>query len=168
MIEIPLGDGSVATVDDQDGELVAGYQWKPFRVRGRTYARAWHRELKQYVSLHRLVVFGPLLIALCDGRDEVDHIDGDGLKCVRRNLRYGGHENNMRNRRKRSGTTSEFIGVSRVQSKNCWRAQIQVNGRSISLGSFNDEKSAAEAYNTAAHEHFGEWAKLNNLDECQR
>ena len=36
-----------------------------------------------------------------------------------------------------------------------------VNGKKISLGTHNDVKDAARAYNHAAQEHHGEFARLN-------
>lgn len=59
--------------------------------------------------------------------------------------------------------TSQFRGVSFVTKKNNWRASIKVNGKSISLGNYKTELAAAEAYNRAAREHFGQIAYQNLL-----
>ena len=44
-----------------------------------------------------------------------------------------------------------------------WHAQIQINKRHIRLGSFDDIKDAALAYNEAAKKHHGEFARLNEI-----
>ena len=48
-----------------------------------------------------------------------------------------------------------------------WKAQIQVNGRHIYLGRYDDEEDAARAYDAAAAEYFGRRrAKLNFPDDA--
>lgn len=65
--------------------------------------------------------------------------------------------------KKRVKTTSSYRGVSYSSSSQKWRAGIEVNGRSINLGLFVTEESAAEAYNKAAREHFGDVAYQNRV-----
>jgi hypothetical protein len=48
-----------------------------------------------------------------------------------------------------------------------WRAQIKVCGRQQHLGYFVIERDAAEAYNRAAADAFGEFARLNPLENQQ-
>ena len=45
-----------------------------------------------------------------------------------------------------------------------WLVHIKVNGKVQHLGYFEYEKEAAEAYNAAATESFGEYAKLNEFE----
>lgn len=63
--------------------------------------------------------------------------------------------------KKRVATTSHYRGVSYVKSNGKWRAGIEVDGRSINLGSFDSEDEAALAYNQASKKHFGEKAYQN-------
>jgi hypothetical protein len=63
--------------------------------------------------------------------------------------------------KKRTKTSSEFRGVSRTAGRSKWRAGIEVNGKSLNLGMFKSESAAAEAYNKAARQHFGELAYQN-------
>jgi hypothetical protein len=94
----------------------------------------------------------------------VDHHDGDRANNHFENLRYATYSENNRNKSKRANTTSKYYGVCLIKATNKWRAQIQIDGRRKNLGEFTDEKEAAAVFNKAAIEHYGEFAKLNELD----
>ena len=93
----------------------------------------------------------------------VDHRDGDRINNHFENLRYATHADNMKNRSKRAHTTSAFYGVCWHKNVGKWNAQIQIEGRRKNLGYFTNEKEAAAVFNAAAIEHYGEFAKLNDL-----
>ena len=65
--------------------------------------------------------------------------------------------------KKRTKTTSRYRGVSFIKATGSWRAAIQVDGRSITIGRFKDERLAAMSYNVAARKHFGANAYQNVL-----
>ncbi len=95
----------------------------------------------------------------------VDHINGDPLDNRRSNLRICTQQGNQWNRRKtKNPTSSKFKGVwfakNHAHTARPWRAQIKV-GKVRYLGSFATEIEAAQAYDRAATEHFGEFACLN-------
>ena len=94
----------------------------------------------------------------------VDHIDNDRTNNNIDNLRFASFSENGGNQTKRSNTSSVYKGVSFHKGNNKWYAQIQVNKCRKSLGYFEDEKEAAKAYNDAAAELFGEFAKVNLID----
>ena len=94
----------------------------------------------------------------------VDHRDGDRTNNHYENLRYATHTENNRNAKIRTDGASAYKGVSYIKKTKKWKAEIGVNRKRIFLGSFTDEREAAEAYNAAALEHFKEFAKLNELD----
>jgi hypothetical protein len=64
--------------------------------------------------------------------------------------------------------TSQFKGVHWDARRDCWVAKIKKNRASRWLGSFHDEVAAAQAYDGAARELFGEHARLNfpSTGEC--
>jgi hypothetical protein len=63
------------------------------------------------------------------------------------------------NRRINHNNTSGYKGVHLFYGK--WRARIGYQGDRLSLGMFTDPWDAAQAYNHAATELFGEFARLN-------
>jgi hypothetical protein len=89
----------------------------------------------------------------------VDHINGDTLDNRRANLRVCTKSENNRNRRKLHPTTSRFKGV--YKNTKPWIALIECNGKQFVLGRFASEEEAALAYDKAAKEHFGSFARLN-------
>jgi hypothetical protein len=94
----------------------------------------------------------------------VDHIDGDRCNNHWENLRYATYAENSRNMKRHTDGSSIYKGVSYNKALNKWQTQIQLNGKSKHLGVFTDEREAAEAYNATAIEHYGVFAKLNELD----
>lgn len=146
-----------ALVSDCDFAALSGYTWRPVRSGRTTYARA--SVGGQRVYLHRLIAgAGPGQI--------VDHINGDGLCCWRRNLRIVSHRQNMRNSVGRPAVrASRFKGVSPGTGRMAgrWRAQIKVHGRQHHLGYYDTEAEAANAYDRAAAAAFGEHARLNAI-----
>ena len=100
---------------------------------------------------------------------KISHRNGDPLDCRRENLvvrnpsETNGH---ARKRRSHQGQpcTSRFKGVSWSERSGKWFAQIQKEGERRKLGYFDDEIAAAEAYDEAAREWFGEHARPNFPD----
>ena len=60
--------------------------------------------------------------------------------------------------------SSVYKGVSYCKKSKKWKSRIHIDGKEKRLGYFTDEREAAEAYNAAAIEHYGVFAKLNDLD----
>jgi hypothetical protein len=153
--EIPLTKGYVALVDDKDYERVTRFTW---------HAGIDHRAVygQRYVAgttiqLHRFI------LGITDPKTQIDHEDHNGLNCQKHNLRVCSNGQNQANRRKQE-SSSQFKGVCWETSKAKWRAQMQVNHKNHFLGYFSAEEAAAHAYDTAAREHFGEFAHTNFHD----
>ena len=97
----------------------------------------------------------------------VDHIDGNKLNNHWENLRWATYSENNRNRAKRANATSSYYGVSWSKTSNKWLAQISIEGKRTNLGTYTSEKEAARVFNTAAEEHYGEYARLNEFSESE-
>lgn len=148
-------------VDETDYQHFRLWEYRWCRYVGKTnitYARTTKDDKK--IFLHRLIV------GLLDSPRSVcvDHIDHNGLNNVRSNLRITDQRGNNRNKRKSlTKTSSCFKGVTWVKiESNPWWARIQMPERiNKSLGYYPTEVEAAQAYNEAATELFGEFACLN-------
>lgn len=159
---VTLSGGHEAVIDAADAPAVARHNWSAFdRGRGRVYARRYEviDGKSKCVMLHRFI------LAPAAGAD-VDHINGDTLDNRRSNLREATRSENLRNGRAKSG----YKGVSRLkfETPRPWQARIYVDGRNHHLGTFATQEEAALAYNQAAAEAYGEFARLNVVSEAKR
>ncbi|UUV43806.1 HNH endonuclease [Rhodobacter phage RcKickapoo] len=94
----------------------------------------------------------------------IDHKDTDRQNNKADNLRLLSFKNNIQNQKKRiTGTTSKYRGVSYRPRNKKYAARIRVNGKLMHLGLFRDEREAAIAWNTAALIHFGDHVLLNEV-----
>lgn len=145
-------------VDPEDEYLLAEHSWRVYgfgdglfyvttSVDGRT------------VYLHRLIMGEP--------PNDVDHRNGDGLDNRRCNLRSTTHALNLANQRPQVGRSSRFKGVSWYRSRARWESYIKVDGKKRRIGYFADEIDAARAYNEAALEAWGEFARLNPVPDVK-
>lgn len=151
---IVLGHGLIARIDAEDVELVSGFYWSAYQPpRSGFYARASRGQGK--IRLHRLIA------GAVDG-EVVDHINGDTLDNRRVNLRRCSPTENKRNRRPNAGVTSGYKGVYGRAPR--WFVQIRANKKRFHIGSFSCRHEAARAYNAAAKQHFGEFARLNHVE----
>ena len=65
----------------------------------------------------------------------------------------------------RTDGTSVYKGVSYYKPTGKWKASLRNAGKENYLGYFTDEREAAEAYNKAALEHFGVFARVNEFSD---
>ena len=68
------------------------------------------------------------------------------------------------NRRPIRDGTSKYKGISWHKLSNKWQAYIRINRKKIHLGVFDNEITAAKAYDKQAKRLFGEFAYLNFED----
>ena len=153
---IPLTRGQHAIIDEADYERVTEYKWQaiPGHKEGIFVATSYLRSWGIRMTLGRFILNAP---------DErlVDHRDGNPLNNRRSNLRLATKAQNVWNSCKRKNNTSGFKGVCWHKPARKWRASISLQGKTVSLGYFTNPVLAANAYDKAAREHHGEFAKTN-------
>jgi len=155
--EIPLTSGMVAVVDDANFERLSKHRWHLHKGTRTYYARTnvcVGRGNYKPVYMHRMILDGEAI-------EQVDHINGDGLDNRSVNLRVCSKRENMRNRRPNKNSSSAFKGIHWDGRDKRWQARIRVNGNRMCLGSFRNEEEAAIAYDNAAREYHGEFARVN-------
>ena len=85
----------------------------------------------------------------------------DGLDCRKSNLRICDNSQNHANRKAQANNTSGYKGVGWDLFNKKWVAQIMVNQKNKKIGRYDVKEDAARAYDKAAIEYFGEFARLN-------
>ncbi len=157
--EIPLREGFVALIDDEDARRFSGVRWYLFRpaIACPRLIYACRRDGYQRRLMHREIMDAGKGVI-------IDHINGNGLDNRKSNLRVCTHAENIRNQRRSALNRSGYKGVT-VQGKR-YSARIRVEGRQRHLGIFDTAVEAALAYDNAARRHFGEFASPNFADEA--
>lgn len=89
----------------------------------------------------------------------IDHADGDFGNDAIANLRLCTQSQNLANMRLPKTSTSGLKGASYCRKHRAWRAYIQKNGKTQSLGTFPSAEAAHTAYVRAAKAQFGEFAR---------
>lgn len=152
---IELSRGATAIVCDVGLPIVSGMRWClssfGYAVRG-VYSPEDQKTGIQY--MHRLILGAK-------AGQTIDHINGIKTDNRLENLRFCQQSENSRNSRRRSDNTSGFKGVTKTDRDRPWVASIHIGGKRKHLGLFATPEEAARAYDRAAVEHYGEFARLN-------
>lgn len=152
MREIPLTQGKVAFVDDEDYELISKFKWFAERRKHTWYAA---RNVKMPDGCRRVRRMHQEILDV----QMVDHCNRNGLDNRRQNLRPAtrvGNGANSWSSRNKSG----YRGVSWSKAAMKWRAVIGFRY----IGVFSDPREAAKAYDKEAKAKFGDFAALNFRD----
>ena len=158
--KIGLTKGEYAIVDAADYEELSKYKWHVAGNGKMLYAQRMARSKcpgqRQYkVKMHRQIMNVPEGLF-------VDHINHNGLDNRRSNLRIVTKmQNNWNKRKLKTGCSSKYKGVSFFKRSGKWQARIVHNGKNIFIGQYDDEESAARAYDEKAKKLFGEYAATN-------
>lgn len=155
--EIQLTQGYVAMVDDEDFERVNKHNWHAIVSYKTSHVNVYAvRGVASNGTVVRLWLHKVILNTL----RQVDHIDNNGLNNCRSNLRECTTLQNIANSRKRANTISKYKGVHRLEAK-CVTRPWQARLGQQHLGTFATEEDAAKAYDVAAVDRYGEFAKPN-------
>jgi hypothetical protein len=152
---VPLLHQPTTLVDDEDYEhVVAAGPWHFAICDGKFYARRHVKGPDGKTTTEGMHTF-------LTGWALVDHKNGDGLDNTRANLRPATPGQNVANQRISRRNTSGFKGVNLHKFSGLWRASIGFRGKSRHLGYFHSPEDAARAYDAAAADLFGEFARPN-------
>ena len=93
---------------------------------------------------------------------EIDHADNNRANNKIANLRKATRQTNQLNRTISKNNTTGYKGVTKRKYGN-YEAKITIAKRYIHLGKFETAEQAARAYDVAAVEHHGTFAKTNQM-----
>lgn len=157
---IPLSQGQYAIVDDKDFEKISRYKWSARLGHSGYYAEKRKEKGKEHIMLAEYV-----LGITSTTKIFIDHKDGNTLNNQKLNLRICTCSQNAMNQRKQNRkTTSKYKGVHWHKRERKWVAHIGYEKKNIWIGYFKTENEAGEAYNKAALKYFGEFARLNIIE----
>lgn len=158
MRKMKLTQNKYALVDDEDYELVSRWKWHAAKVSCRSNTLyAVTRIAGKTMYMHRLILNVP------KGK-VTDHINGDGLDNRRSNIRICSQKQNVANSKRARRGRSKYKGVYWHKAAKKWCVQLGRRGENRKyLGLFEDEQAAALAYNKAAEELYGSYARLNEV-----
>lgn len=160
MKEIPLTQGKVALVDDEDYDFLMQWKWQATKTKCTWYAKRVsnnkdkHKNGKRYsILMHRVIMKAKLFY-------EVDHNpDHNGLNNQKHNLRIATRTQNKINTHKINSTGYRGVELNKYSKK--FSAHIRINGKLKHLGVFETAIEAAKAYNNAAVQYHDKFAILN-------
>lgn len=148
---IHLSRGLSTQVDEADFERFGALTWTAAATRGKNYAyrRPTVDGKRPTIYLHRAITAAPPGLV-------VDHYDGDGLNNRRGNLFVVPGSFNSHNR---TYDGEHGRGVYRAGRR--FAARIWDGDRYLALGAFAEAEDARLAYDRAALERFGPYARTN-------
>jgi len=132
MKQIPITQGQVALVDDEDYERVSKYKWQ---AGWRPNICSWYAVADGNLYLHRFIMDAKA--------DEQIGFFGSTLDCQKENLIVYGGANGLQ---VTPNNTSGYKGVTWNKEAKKWRAQVWLNGKSIHLGTYATAEEAYAAY----------------------
>ena len=145
--------------------LTRGYS---ARVDNKDYERCtklgkWHALVTNSGKVYAIRTGGVLLHRFILGvkkrTTQVDHKDGNGLNCMRSNLRKATPSQNQMNTYKPEHNTSGYKGVYWDKNQSKWRVRIRFDGKRKFIGLFSNKRTASAAYVQAAKTYHKEFAK---------
>lgn len=139
-------------VSPEDKAILDAHLWHQAST---GYIRRWDRTSKpaRLIGLHREIMGDPKGMV-------VDHINGDPADNRRENLRVCSQSENNRNSSIRKSNRLGVKGVYLDRRRGTYRAQITVDGKQIAIGCFGSLEEAKAAYEAAAHDLHGQFARL--------
>ena len=161
MKTIPLTQGKVALIDDEDYDFLNQWKWcamQNYHIFYATHGICIAKGKWTMEQMHRLI------LGLQPGDNkQTDHRDGNGLNNQRSNLRSCTTMQNQQSSRKKTVGTSKYKGVHWHRCGRKWCSQVSVNKKQKYLGLFNSEANAARAYDITALQHHGQFALTNKM-----
>ncbi len=126
--------------NDQTGRILKG----SFDKKGYNLVGLKLNGKRTIYKIHRLVA-----TYFCENEnkyEQVDHKDNNKINNHYKNLRWVTPSQNNRNKLKKEGTSSKYLGVLYHKRDKKWTSQISINYKKKHLGYFDTEEEASQAF----------------------
>ncbi|MFJ6264221.1 hypothetical protein [Lysinibacillus xylanilyticus] len=155
--EIPLQNGMVALVDDEDFERVSCYSWRVSKNK-ETNLQVSNETTGKKIILSRFILnIKEDVVVTFKNKNQLD--------LRKSNLCVIGVSDQKRMAKGARGSSSKYKGVYWNKRLERWVANISFEGKKKSLGQFVDEDDAALAYNDGVMKYWGGIGYLNVIGE---
>lgn len=158
MQKIKLKGGLCAMVDNEDYPYLSRFSWHMSSEKhGRpiTYFTGQDGKAKG-ISMSRFLMTKPSRLRLI-------YKNKNTLDNRKENIVAVSVELMVHLAEKRKGLSSEYKGVCYHKKREKWIANIDIKGKKVHIGSFNNETDAALAFNVKARDVFGDMAYQNKI-----
>lgn len=159
MKEIPLTQGKVALVDEEDMPMLLLHSW---HASAGPHCQFYYARATVGVRPHQTALMMHRYILGAKPGEIVDHINRDSLDNTKSNLRIctnsQNHANIIRNRDNTTGYKGVYLSL-----RGYWVARIQKESKRVWLGYYSSPQEAAMVYDLAAISLFGEFALTNKM-----
>lgn len=146
---VPLTQGKVAVIDADLAPVIGRWNWHAQKAPG----GLWYASRTDGKAAHRNRLLHREIMGAQPGQI-VDHADGDGLNCRRKNMRFSTHQENARN------STSRRVGLPKgvVAYGGGYGAVIGLDGGRYHVGGWCETaEEAAAIYEAFARAIFKEF-----------
>lgn len=150
MRRIKLTHGAYAFIDDEDFNKLSKNRWH-LTVGGYVRSAQTGNNSKK-ILMHREIMGAKK-------GQFIDHINGNPLDNRKENLRFCTHAENRLNNKMPITNSTGFKGIYFQDNK--WTVRIKVRHKQIYLGRYSSKLDAAKAYQLAAHNLLGAFARGN-------
>lgn len=154
MREIPLTQGQVALVDDEDYHWLSRFTW---------HAQKWSDGSDKYYAVTNIGKYALPMHVLIMARTHCDHRDRNGLNNQKENLRVASRSQNGCNRVRAIINKTGYRGVHEMKSG--FQPRISMEGKTILGPILPTKKEAALEYNNMAEHFHGDFAILNIIKD---
>jgi len=155
--EIPLQNGMIALVDDEDFERVSEHTW--------TIAKNQETSIQVFSETIGKKIILSRFISKARENEVVTFKNKNPLDFRKENLIVMNSIVHKRMSKAKRNASSKYKGVCKSKKTGKWIAAIAIEGKRKHLGSFINEDDAARTYNNAVLEYWGGIGYLNVIGE---